>query len=505
MASSSDSDSQSKETILSRHRTAAEEVVSDHTQLYIGGEWQDAASGETFDTLDPTTGEVLASVPRGRAEDVDRAIEAAWDTYEREWSETTTSERQAVLLEIADRVEAHSEELAKLETLDNGKTLMEARIDMNTTAEQFRYFAGVVESDRGQTEDGDGYHGKVIHEPYGVVGQIIPWNFPLAMASWKLAPALAAGNCSVIKPAEQTPLSLLRLMELVDDVVPDGVVNVVTGYGEEAGAPLSKHEGVRKIAFTGSTVVGKQIMRNAADNVTDVTLELGGKSPIVVHEDADPQAAVETIAFAIFANTGECCEAGSRLFVHEDVADDVLEGLIGAAEGMTVGDPLDEATDLGPKVSHEQVERTTNYLESAREGGAEFLAGGEPPEDEALEDGCFVAPTLVEGLDHEHEAVQEEIFGPVLEVFRWEDYDEMMTLANDVDYGLAGGVITNDIEKADRTAHDIEAGYIWVNTWHEMSPGLPYGGYKQSGIGRELSVDTLDHYTQTKSIKYGLH
>ncbi|MFA1611663.1 aldehyde dehydrogenase family protein [Halobellus rubicundus] len=504
MSSASDDVSQSKETILSRHREAAAEVVPDHTQMYIGGEWQAAASGETFDTLDPTTGEVLASVARGGAEDVDRAVEAAWEAFDEEWADTTESERQAVLLEIADRVEEHAEELAKLETLDNGKTLMEARIDMGSTAEQFRYFAGAIEIDRGQTESGDGYHGQVIKEPYGVVGQIIPWNFPLTMASWKLAPALAAGNCSVIKPAEQTPLSLLRLMEIVGDVVPDGVVNVVTGYGEEAGEPISTHEDVRKIAFTGSTTVGKQIMRNAADTVTDVTLELGGKSPIVVHEDADPHEAVETIAFAIFANTGECCEAGSRLFVHEDVADAVLEGLQGAAEGMTVGDPLDEETDLGPKVSREQVERTMEYLESAKEGGAEFLAGGDAPDDEALEDGCFVAPTLVEGLDHDHEAVQEEIFGPVLEVFRWEDYDEMIELANDVDYGLAGGVITNDIEKADRTARDIEAGYIWVNTWHEMSPGLPYGGYKQSGIGREMSVDTLDHYTQTKSIKYGL-
>ncbi|MFC6724197.1 aldehyde dehydrogenase family protein, partial [Halobium palmae] len=432
------------------------------------------------------------------------AVEAAWEAYETEWAETSASERQTVLERIADRVEEHAEELAKLETLDNGKTLMEARIDVDGVAEQFRYFAGAIQRPTGQTIDEPGLEGRVIREPFGVVGQIIPWNFPLAMASWKLAPALAAGNCSVLKPAEQTPLSVLRLMELVGDVVPDGVVNVVTGYGEEAGDPLSRHEDIRKLAFTGSTAVGKQVMKNAAENVTDVTLELGGKSPIVVHGDADPEEAVGTIAFAIFANTGECCEAGSRLFVHEDVADAVLEGLIGAAEGMTVGDPLDEETDVGPKVSREQVERTMGYLERAKEGGGKFLAGGDAPDDEALEDGCFVSPTLVEGLDHDHDAVQEEIFGPVLEVFRWDDYDEMMALANDVDYGLAGGVITNDLEKANRTARDIEAGHIWINTWHEMSPGLPYGGYKQSGIGRELSVDTLDHYTQTKTIKRGL-
>ncbi len=504
MSNVSDDGSNTTETIRSRHRAVAEEVIPDHTQLFVGGEWQDAASGDTFDTLDPTTGEVLASVARGRAEDVDRAVEAAWEAYDEEWSETSTSERQAVLDAIADCIEDHQDELAKLETLDNGKTLMEARIDMDGIVEQFRFFAGAVQTNRGQTTDEPGVSGRVIHEPYGVVGQIIPWNFPLAMVSWKIAPALAAGNCTVIKPAEQTPLSILRLMELIEDIIPDGVINVVTGYGEEAGEPISKHEDVRKLAFTGSTAVGKQVMRNAADTVTDVTLELGGKSPVVVHADADPEEAVQTIAFAIFANTGECCEAGSRLFVHEEVADDVLGGLVAAAEGMNVGDPLDDETDLGPKVSREQVERTMGYLERAREGGANFLAGGEPPEDETLDDGCFVKPTLIEGLDHDHEAVQEEIFGPVLEVFRWDDYDEMMTLANDVEYGLAGGVITNDLEKADRTVRDIEAGYIWVNTWHEMSPGLPYGGYKQSGIGRELSADTLDHYTQTKSVKYDL-
>ncbi|MBP2249974.1 aldehyde dehydrogenase (NAD+) [Halarchaeum solikamskense] len=504
MSSTSDDGGETIESIRSRHRDAAADVVPEHTQLYIGGEWQDAASGETFDTLNPTTGEVLASVARGGEADIDRAVEAAWDAYDEEWSETSRAERQALLTEIADRVEEHQEELATLETLDNGKTLMEARMDVGGVAEQFRFFAGATNSQSGHTRDEPGVHGEVIREPYGVVGQIIPWNFPLAMASWKLAPALAAGNCSVLKPAEQTPLSVLRFLEIVDDVVPDGVVNVVTGYGEEAGDPLSRHEGVRKLAFTGSTAVGKQIMRNAAENVTDVTLELGGKSPIVVHADADPEEAVGVIAMAIFANTGECCEAGSRLFVHDDVAEPILEGLIGAAEGMTVGDPLKEETDVGPKVSQEQVDRTMDYLERAKEGGATFLAGGDAPDDEALSNGCFVTPTLVEGLDHDHEAVQEEIFGPVLEVFRWDDYDEMMTLANDVDYGLAGGVITNDLELADRTARDIEAGYIWVNTWHEMSPGLPYGGYKQSGIGRELSVETLDYYTQAKSVKYGL-
>lgn len=267
---------------------------------------------------------------------------------------------------------------------------------------------------------------------------------------------------------------------------------------------MTGHPDVRKVAFTGSTAVGKQVMKSAADTVTDVTLELGGKSPVVVFPDVDVGKAVSLISSAIFYNTGECCEAGSRLFVHEEVADEVLEGVAAAVEDMTVGDPLEEATDLGPKVSHEQVDRTLEYLETARIDGGEFLVGGGRPDDESLADGCYVRPTLVEGLDHGSTAVQEEIFGPVLTVFRWDDYDEMIELANDVDYGLAGGVITDDITRANTTARDIEAGYVWINSYHDLIPGLPFGGYKQSGIGRELGADTLDHYQQTKTINLSL-
>jgi aldehyde dehydrogenase (NAD+) len=347
-------------------------------------------------------------------------------------------------------------------------------------------------------------YGQVIEEPYGVVGQVIPWNFPLLMASWKLAPALAAGNCSVLKPAEQTPLSALRLAELIDDIVPDGVVNVVPGYGEEAGAAVSGHPDVRKLAFTGSTAVGKQVMKRAADTVTDVTLELGGKSPVVVFPDVDVDRAVSLVSTAIFYNTGECCEAGSRLFVHEEIAEEVLDGLVESVDDMTVGDPLRKGTDLGPKVSREQVDRTLEYLTRAREDDGEFLTGGGRPDDEALSAGCYIEPTLIDGLDHDSAAAQEEIFGPVLTVFRWEEYDEMIRLANDVEYGLAGGVITDDITKANRTARDIEAGYIWINSYHDLIPGLPFGGYKQSGIGRELGAETLDHYQQTKTINLSL-
>lgn len=504
MSSHSESTDETRTGITQRHRDTAEEVVPSNRQLYIGGEWVEPEDGETFETVDPTTGEVLASVARGRAPDIDAAVSAAWTAFEQTWSDTSTGRRQRILTDAADQIEAHVDELARLETLDNGKPLSEARIDIRGAAEQFRYFAGIVRTNRGETMTESSRFGQVVHEPYGVVGQIIPWNFPLMMASWKLAPALAAGNCTVLKPAEQTPLSALRLMELLDETVPDGVINLVTGYGEEAGEPLTQHSDVRKLAFTGSTAVGKQIMRNAADNVTDITLELGGKSPIVVFPDADLEEAVQTVSAAIFYNTGECCEAGSRLFVHDDIADQFLDGLVTAAQSMSVGDPLKESTDLGPKVSKDQLDRTVDYLDQARDAGATFLTGGDQPTDESLEGGCFVSPTLITDIDHDHEAVQDEIFGPVLEAFRWEDYDNMIELANDVDYGLAGGVITDDLEQANKTARDIEAGYIWVNTYHEMVPGLPFGGYKQSGIGREVGFETLEHYSQTKTINISL-
>jgi aldehyde dehydrogenase (NAD+) len=392
-----------------------------------------------------------------------------------------------------------------LESLDNGKPITEARIDIDLVIDHFRYFAGIARAHEGTTvETDDSRHVQTLREPYGVVGQIIPWNFPLLMAAWKLGPALAAGNAVVLKPAEETPLSILKLMEVAGDVIPDGVVNVVTGFGEEAGAPLSNHDGIRKLAFTGSTEIGKEVMKSAADNVTDLTLELGGKSPLVVFPDADLERAVETTITAIFFNTGECCCAGSRLFVHEDIKDEFLAELAAAAEDLVVDDPLLETTDLGPKVTAEQVERTMSYIEEAEAAGASFVTGGAAPDDEALSDGCFVAPTLIDEIDHDNRAVQEEIFGPVQEVFTWSDYDEMIELANDVDYGLAAGVITEDLTKAHRCAKDIEAGNIWINTYNDFPAGQPFGGYKQSGMGRETAQEAVEHYTQTKTVNIAL-
>jgi NAD-dependent aldehyde dehydrogenases len=506
---STDSDSQSvaerKSAIKKRHEQAADEVLPDHRELYIGGEWVPSDSGESFETRDPTTGEILAEVQAGNAEDINRAVAAAWEGFDERFDEYSTAQRQAMLEEIADRVEQHSEEFATIESLDNGKPITEARVDIGLVIDHFRYFAGAARTHEGMTvETDDSRQVQTLQEPYGVVGQIIPWNFPLLMAAWKLGPALAAGNATVLKPAEETPLSVLKLMEVAGDVIPDGVVNIVTGVEGNAGSPLSAHDDVRKVAFTGSTEVGSEVMKNAADNITDITLELGGKSPLVVFPDADLEQAVETTITSIFFNTGECCCAGSRLFVHEDIKDDFLSELSAAAEELTVDDPLLDSTDLGPKVTAEQVERTLGYIKEAEEAGAAFVTGGSQPDDEALSDGCFVAPTLIDDIDHDNKAVQEEIFGPVQEVFTWSDYDEMMHLANDVEYGLAAGVLTEDLTNAHRCAEDIEAGTIWVNTYNDFVAGQPFGGYKKSGIGRETAQEAVDHYTQTKTVNYNM-
>ncbi|ADQ69145.1 aldehyde dehydrogenase (acceptor) [Halogeometricum borinquense DSM 11551] len=494
-----------KSAIKQRHAQTAEDVLPEHRELYIGGEWVRSASGETFETRDPTTGETLATLQAGVEADIDNAVEAAWKGYNTVYSDYSTADRQALLQEIADRVEANKEAFAQLESLDNGKPITEARIDIELVVDHFRYFAGLARSHKGETiETDDSRSVQTYNEPYGVVGQIIPWNFPLLMAAWKLAPALAAGNAVVLKPAEETPLSVLKLMEEAGDVIPDGVVNVVTGFGTEAGAPLASHEDIRKVAFTGSTEVGSEVMKSAAENITDITLELGGKSPLVVFPDADLEQAVRTTITAIFFNTGECCCAGSRLFVHEDVKTEFLDELAAAAAELVVGDPLLESTDIGPKVSEEQVKNTMSYIEEARDSGASFLTGGAQPDDEALADGCFVTPTLIDEIDHNNRAVQEEIFGPVQEVFTWSDYDEMIELANDVDYGLAAGILTQDLTKAHQCAKDIEAGNIWVNTYNDFPAGQPFGGYKKSGIGRETSQKAIDHYTQTKTVNFSL-
>ncbi|WP_129113642.1 aldehyde dehydrogenase family protein [Halegenticoccus tardaugens] len=505
MSTDSQSSAKGKNEILNRHNDAAANVVPETVQLYIGGQWMESASGETFETRDPTTGQTLATPQAGNSTDIDRAVDAAWKVYDETWSGYSPADRQQILNTIADRVDENAEDFATLETLDNGKPISEARIDMKLVADHFRYFAGATRINEGMTlPSDDRRHVQTLREPFGVVGQIIPWNFPLLMAAWKLAPALAVGNAVVLKPAEETPLTVLKLMHEIDDVLPDGVVNVVTGFGTEAGEPLTAHEGIRKVAFTGSTEVGREVMKNAAENITNITLELGGKSPLIVYPDADLDRAVQTTITAIFFNTGECCCAGSRLFLHAEIKDEFLTKLAKAAENLTVDDPLLESTQLGPKVTEEQVTRTMDYIDEARKAGAEFVTGGERPDDEALAEGCFVTPTLIDNIDHDNRAVQEEIFGPVQEVFEWTDYNEMIDLANDVDYGLAAGVITSDLTEAHRAARDLEAGNIWINQYNDFPAGQPFGGYKQSGIGRETAFEAVEHYTQTKTINMAL-
>lgn len=497
--------SESREEIVERHRTTFEDVLpSPDFKQYIGGEWVESASDGTIEPRDPTTREKLGSVQAGNAEDIDRAVEAAWDAYDSEFSEVGPAGRQSLLNDLADCLEANLEPISKILSLENGKPINEARFGVTGAANHLRYFAGLTRSITGETLQSDASsHVEIVREPYGVVGQIIPWNVPVLMAAWKLAPALAAGNCVVLKPAEQAPLAVMEFIRRAEDVLPDGVVNVVTGYGPDTGDPLARHPDVYKVAFTGSVETGRKVMKGAAETITDITLELGGKSPVVVYPDADLETAVETVIMAIFMNTGENCTAGSRLFLHEDIQEDFLHHFAAGACELTVGDPLREETQLGPKVSKPQLERTMEYLDHARESGGTFLLGGDSPEDGGLSEGNFVLPTVITDLSHENRCVQEEIFGPVEVVTEWSDYDEMMYKANDVNYGLSAGVITENLDQAHRTARDLEAGTVWINTYNQLVEGQPFGGYKQSGIGRECSEETIHHYTRTKAISTG--
>lgn len=508
MSSTSDSSTQSRSAINERHREAAADALPEQLGHYIDGEFVDGVNREWFETRDPTTGEVLAELPAGDADDIDRAVEAASEAFE-EWGQSSPGERQRVLTELARLVEENQKLLATLEVLDTGKTITEAMGDMNLVADHLTYFAASARNVTGETRQTNDLFDRekqvlTVKEPYGVVGAIIPWNFPLLIASWKLGPALAAGNTMVLKPSEETPLSLLKLLEFADDVVPDGVVNVVTGYGPETGGPLSKHEDVPKISFTGSGEVGREIIHNSAEQITETTLELGGKSPVILYPDIDIEMAVEVAMMAIYFNKGECCAAGSRLFVHEDIYDEFMDAFAAAAGSMSVGDPLLEETDLGPKVSPEQVDRTHGYVSDAAESGARIVTGGEQPDDEALDGGAFYKPTIIDDIDHDHRAVQEEIFGPVMEAFSWSDEQQVIEQANDVDFGLAAGVVSDDITSALRTARRLEAGVVWVNHYNDVSAGQPFGGYKQSGNGRENAMEAIEEFTETKAININL-
>jgi len=478
----------------------ARTFMSTPRQLFIDGNFSGAVSGKTFPVYDPSTGEVMAQVAEGDRADIDRAVRAARKAFDGgPWRTMSPSERGRMLYRLADKLEERLEDFALLESLDNGKPLAIARVaDVPLAVDLFRYMAGWATKILGNTIPVPGdFHAYTRKEPIGVVGQIIPWNFPLLMAAWKLGPALAAGNTVVLKPAEQTPLSALLLAELIAEVgFPDGVVNVVPGYGETAGAALSAHPDVDKVAFTGSTEVGKLIAIAATGNLKKVTLELGGKSPNIVFADADLDAAAAGAAMAIFFNHGQCCVAGSRLYIERPVYDRVLAGVAEEAKKISVGHGLDERSGMGPLVSQEQLERVTGYIKSGLDEGARAHIGGK----RVGERGYFVEPTILVDTKPHMKVVQEEIFGPVVTAMPFDDPNEILPAANDTVFGLGAGVWTRDISKAHRTAAGLRAGTVWVNCYNVFDAALPFGGYKQSGWGREMGYEAINMYTETKSV-----
>ncbi|NTA10909.1 aldehyde dehydrogenase [Agrobacterium tumefaciens] len=473
---------------------------------FIGGKWVEPKSGRYMDNLSPVTGHKICEVPRSDAADIELALDAAHQAREK-WGKTSVTERSNILLKIAQRIEDNLDLIARAETWDNGKPLRETtNADIPLTIDHFRYFAGCIRAQEGTIGEIDNdtvaYH---FHEPLGVVGQIIPWNFPILMAAWKLAPALAAGNCVVLKPAEQTPASILVVMELIEDLLPPGVLNIVNGTGIEAGKPLAQSKRIAKIAFTGSTPVGKEIMRYAADNVTNITLELGGKSPniffadVMNEDDAFLDKALE--GFAFFAlNQGEVCTCPSRALVHESIYDRFMEKAIKRVQAISQDDPLNPSTMLGAQASQEQFDKIMRYLDIGKKEGAKVLTGGDRKTLTGdLKDGYYIQPTVFEG-NNKMRVFQEEIFGPVVSVTTFKTVEEALEIANDTVYGLGAGVWSRDTNIAYRAGRGIEAGRVWTNCYHVYPAGAAFGGYKQSGIGRETHKMMLDHYQQTKNL-----
>jgi aldehyde dehydrogenase (NAD+) len=475
-------------------------VTPSVTKLLINNRWVPSESGKTFATINPSTGEEICQVAEADAPDVDKAVKAARAAFEGPWRKMRASERGRLLYRLADLIEANTDELARLETLDNGKPLSIAKaVDVAKTVACYRYFAGWADKVQGKTIPIDGdFFCYTRHEPIGVVGQIIPWNYPMLMQSWKLAPALATGNTVVMKPAEQTPLSALRIGELLLEAgYPEGVVNILPGFGPTAGAALARHMDVDKVAFTGSTEVGRLIMTAAAQsNLKRVTLELGGKSPNIIFADADLEAAVEGAHMGIFVNQGQSCCAGSRVFVEEKIYQQFVEKSVARAAKRRVGDPLDPSTEQGPQVDQSQFDRIMGYIESGRTQGATLACGGERVGNR----GYFIRPAVFADVHDDMKIAQEEIFGPVMSVISFKDMDEVIARANKTDYGLAAGVWTSDIKKAHAVANGVRAGTVWVNCYHVLDTRAPFGGFKQSGMGRELGEYALHEYTEVKTV-----
>lgn len=474
-------------------------------KLFIDGQWLDSSDNTTLRTTNPANGEFLAEIADATNEDVDRAVKAARKAFET-WSQTTTAQRADILNRIAARIEENAEFLATVETMDNGKPIRETKnVDIPLAADHFKYFAGVIRSEEGSANVLDGNKlSIVLREPIGVVGQIVPWNFPFLMAAWKLAPVIAAGDTTILKPSSSTSLSILELMKIIEDLIPAGVINIVTGKGSRSGDYLVQHEGIDKLAFTGSTEVGRNIGIEAAKRIIPATLELGGKSANIFFDDCDIEQALDGVQLGILFNQGQVCCAGSRIFVQEGIYDEFVEKAIERFKNVKVGDPLDESTQMGAQVNVRQAEKILGYVENGKKEGARVAVGGQRACKIQYSGGAFVEPTLLVDVTNDMAIAQEEIFGPVGVVIKFKDADDVVRMANQSVYGLGGGVYTKNIDTALDVARRVKTGRIWVNTYNQIPAGAPFGGIKQSGIGRETHKMILDSYTQAKNIMIDL-
>lgn len=475
--------------------------MDDSYKLYIDGQWVAASNGKTISTFNPANGELLATCADASREDVDKAVKAAWKAWD-SWKKTSPQERAAMLLKIADLIDANAEKLAMVETLDNGKPIRETMaVDVPLASDHFRYFAGAIRTEEGQAVMiDDNTLSIILREPIGVVGQIIPWNFPFLMAAWKIAPILAAGDCTVIKPSSTTPLSLLELAKLLDQVLPPGVVNVITGRGSNSGNYMIEHPDFRKLAFTGSTEIGYQIADAAAKKLIPATLELGGKSANIYFPDCPWDKAIEGLQLGILFNQGQVCCAGSRVFVHEDIYDRFVADAVKAFNAIKVGLPWEKDTIMGTQVDEGQLKQILEYVEIGKKEGATLACGGVRVTENGLDKGAFMRPTLLTNVTNNMRVAQEEIFGPVAVVIKFKTEEEVIAMANDNEFGLGGAVWTKDINRALRVARGVETGRMWVNCYNLLPAHAPFGGYKKSGIGRETHKVILEHYTQVKNI-----
>jgi aldehyde dehydrogenase (NAD+) len=501
------SESQFTETLHQNHEQAIKRATANIAfNAWIDGESYDTSGDRRFETYDPTINDVITSVPQCGAEDVDISVEAATRAFDGEWGAMTVAERTNRILEWVEKLRNCTDELALLESLDTGKPLDNAGYETDRALDFIEYYAHIVRGDQGsQIPIDTDAHAYTRNEPYGVVGLIVPWNYPLLLTAWKLGPALAAGNTVVLKPAENTPLTATRIVQLSADIFPAGVLNVVHGFGDEVGVPITNHSDIRKISFTGEDSTGEAVMEAAAGQTTPVTLELGGKSPFLVFPDADIEKAVSIAAEGIFYNTGQSCDAFSRTLVHEEIHDEFVERFVEAAANHQVGDPLQDTTTMGPLASEQQYRKFTKYVDLGTDAGATLAYGGDTLTRERWQDGWFVEPTIFDDVDNDMRIAQEEIFGPVASVISFSNYSEAIAIANDVDHGLVAGITTDDLSLAHRAAADIEAGTVWINQASRIVPGTPFGGYKRSGIGRECGKEALDQYRQTKTVNVGLN